>query len=112
MCQTLEPQMVMNFLNDLFTRFDRRLEAFDVYKVRGAVSAAVGYCHLGHPCATWGGGAQRLSTPLARPWLPYPTHFKTLVPNQAPETVYSRMSTKYVVVCGSMWGRGGSARAP
>jgi hypothetical protein len=53
MCQTLEPQMVMKFLNDLFTRFDRLLEAFDVYKVRGAVLAAVG---------SWGTGSWHASS--------------------------------------------------
>ncbi len=34
MCQTLEANVVMAFLNDLFTRFDRRVEEFGVYKVR------------------------------------------------------------------------------
>ncbi len=33
MCKVLEPRVVMAFLNDLFTRFDRRLDEFGVYKV-------------------------------------------------------------------------------
>ncbi len=33
MCKVLEPRVVMAFLNDLFTGFDRRLDEFGVYKV-------------------------------------------------------------------------------
>ncbi|GIL46388.1 hypothetical protein Vafri_3161, partial [Volvox africanus] len=41
MCQVLEPQVVMSFLNDLFTRFDRQLEEYEVYKVE-----TIGDCYF------------------------------------------------------------------
>ncbi|GLI67458.1 hypothetical protein VaNZ11_011655 [Volvox africanus] len=41
MCQMLEPQVVMAFLNDLFTCFDNRLEEFGVYKVE-----TIGDCYF------------------------------------------------------------------
>ncbi|GIL53249.1 hypothetical protein Vafri_8897 [Volvox africanus] len=41
MCKVLEPRVVMAFLNDLFTRFDRRLDEFGVYKVE-----TIGDCYM------------------------------------------------------------------
>ncbi|GLI59737.1 hypothetical protein VaNZ11_001685 [Volvox africanus] len=41
MCKVLEPRVVMAFLNDLFTRFDRRLDEFGVYKVE-----TIGDCYF------------------------------------------------------------------
>ncbi|GFR48999.1 hypothetical protein Agub_g11019 [Astrephomene gubernaculifera] len=41
MCKILEPRVVMTFLNDLFTRFDRRLDEFGVYKVE-----TIGDCYF------------------------------------------------------------------
>jgi hypothetical protein len=42
MCKVLEPRVVMAFLNDLFTRFDRRLDEFGVYKVHRSERARRG----------------------------------------------------------------------
>ncbi|GIL88989.1 hypothetical protein Vretifemale_16900 [Volvox reticuliferus] len=41
MCKVLEPRVVMAFLNDLFTRFDRRLDEFGVYKIE-----TIGDCYF------------------------------------------------------------------
>ncbi|KXZ53141.1 hypothetical protein GPECTOR_7g1032 [Gonium pectorale] len=41
MCKQLEPRVVMAFLNDLFTRFDSRLDEFGVYKVE-----TIGDCYF------------------------------------------------------------------
>ncbi|GIL60649.1 hypothetical protein Vafri_15185 [Volvox africanus] len=41
MCKVLEPRVVMAFLNDLFTRFDSRLDEFGVYKVE-----TIGDCYF------------------------------------------------------------------
>ncbi|KXZ45899.1 hypothetical protein GPECTOR_49g483 [Gonium pectorale] len=41
MCKTLEPRVVMAFLNDLFTRFDSRLQDYGVYKVE-----TIGDCYF------------------------------------------------------------------
>ncbi|GIL53259.1 hypothetical protein Vafri_8910 [Volvox africanus] len=41
MCKVLEPRVVMAFLNDLFTMFDRRLDEFGVYKVE-----TIGDCYF------------------------------------------------------------------
>ncbi|GLI71375.1 hypothetical protein VaNZ11_016565 [Volvox africanus] len=41
MCKVLEPRVIMAFLNDLFTRFDSRLDEFGVYKVE-----TIGDCYF------------------------------------------------------------------
>ncbi|KXZ42723.1 hypothetical protein GPECTOR_122g464 [Gonium pectorale] len=43
MCKALEPRVVMAFLNDLFTRFDCRLQEFGVYK---ASVETIGDCYF------------------------------------------------------------------
>lgn len=45
MCKQLQPRVVMAFLNDLFRRFDRRLDEFGVYKVR--------VCHVRPVIGAW-----------------------------------------------------------
>ncbi|KXZ45898.1 hypothetical protein GPECTOR_49g482 [Gonium pectorale] len=46
MCKTLEPRVVMAFLNDLFTRFDSRLQEFGVYKASVGWVETIGDCYF------------------------------------------------------------------